>query len=66
MPCDVCGLPDIHNGQGDGIGSCDCPRCEGGCGVAAGSDLCTCPAYDPTDETDYWDDDLEPAGDGAR
>lgn len=38
--CDVCGLPDIHRGQGDGIGSCDCPRCD--CGVARSSAFCSC------------------------
>lgn len=27
-PCAVCNLPDWHNGEGDGIGSCECPRCE--------------------------------------
>ena len=32
MICDVCGLPDPYRGQGDGIGSCDCPRCD--CGAA--------------------------------
>jgi hypothetical protein len=52
MTCDVCGLPDPYRGQGDGIGSCDCPRC--GCGSAAGSQFCTClpddhPGYDPDD-----------------
>lgn len=47
--CDVCGLPDPYNGTGDGIGSCDCPRCE--CGTAAHSVLCTCPP------DDYWDSD---------
>jgi hypothetical protein len=26
--CLNCGLPDLHNGTGDGIGSCECPRCE--------------------------------------
>ena len=40
--CDVCGLPDIHQGAGDGIGSCDCPRCDGG-EAAANSALCICP-----------------------
>lgn len=25
--CLDCGLPDLHNGDGDGIGSCECPRC---------------------------------------
>lgn len=38
--CDVCGLPDLHRGNGDGIGSCDCPRCD--CGVARSSSFCTC------------------------
>lgn len=38
--CDVCGLPDLHGGQGDGIGSCDCPRCD--CGTARGSSFCSC------------------------
>ena len=38
--CDVCGLPDSYRGQGDGIGSCDCPRCD--CGVARSSSFCTC------------------------
>jgi hypothetical protein len=42
--CDVCNLPDLHNGQGDGIGSCECPRCE--CGQADLSDFCTCPPED--------------------
>jgi len=50
--CDVCGLPDPY-GTGDGIGSCDCPRCE--CGPAASSVLCTCPPDDwwDRDERDY-------------
>lgn len=38
--CDVCGLPDLHRGNGDGIGSCDCPRCD--CGAARSSSFCTC------------------------
>lgn len=55
--CDVCGLPDIHNGHGDGIGSCQCPRCEGPCGVAEGSYLCSCPTgeYDDNDDFDWGD-----------
>jgi hypothetical protein len=28
--CVECGLPDPHHGQGDGIGSCGCPRCDCG------------------------------------
>jgi hypothetical protein len=43
--CDVCMLPDPYNGQGDGIGSCDCPRCD--CGTPLWSALCTCPPDDP-------------------
>lgn len=39
MRCPVCGLPDSYRGQGDGIGSCDCPRCDC-CG--AGPDECHC------------------------
>lgn len=26
--CQQCGLPDLHDGDGDGIGSCDCTRCD--------------------------------------
>jgi len=44
MTCDICGLPDTYYGQGDGIGSCDCARCD--CGVAVWSALCTCPPED--------------------
>lgn len=43
--CDVCDLPDPYNGQGDGIGSCGCPPCDGG-EAAAGSQFCTCPTED--------------------
>lgn len=62
MRCDVCGLPDPYRGQGDGIGSCDCPRCDHGCGVARGSYLCNGPSDDdPYDDPDAgWDDDGEP------
>lgn len=45
--CDVCNLPDPYQGTGDGIGSCDCPRCDGGCGAAASSVFCTCPPDEP-------------------
>lgn len=55
MRCDVCGLPDNYRGQGDGIGSCDCPRCD--CGSTKYSVFCNCPPddgypwdYDGTDE----------------
>lgn len=48
MRCDVCLLPDPYNGGGDGIGSCDCPRCD--CGMSTNSALCGC----PPDEDDQW------------
>jgi hypothetical protein len=52
--CDGCGLLDLYDGAGDGIGSCDCPRCEER-GEAAGSAWCRgCPrdGYEP-DGDDY-------------
>jgi hypothetical protein len=52
MICDVCDLPDPYQGNGDGIGSCDCPRCE--CGAAVWSVFCTCP---PEDDGQWPDDD---------
>lgn len=48
-PCPECNLPDYYNGQGDGIGSCDCPRKECCNEVAY---FCTC----ATDE-DWWGED---------
>lgn len=39
MICPQCGLPDSYRGDGDGIGSCDCSRCDC-CG--AGPDDCCC------------------------
>lgn len=57
MRCDGCGLPDPYCGQGDGIGSCDCPRCHC-CG--AGPHECECdydfdPICDDPDEPfDPW------------
>lgn len=49
MTCPRCGLPDQYNGQGDGIGSCDCSRCDC-CG--AGPDECDCRR-----DFDQYDDD---------
>ncbi len=49
MHCQRCGLPDSYRGQGDGIGSCDCSRCDC-CGAAPYE--CEC-SYDRED----WDDD---------
>jgi hypothetical protein len=61
-PCDVCGLPDIHNGAGDGIGSCDCPRCDGG-EAAVHSVFCTCLPDDmPGYDDGYYDDEPDGAG----
>lgn len=43
--CVECCLPDFYGGHGDGIGSCDCPRCECGNECGACSDalgLCYC------------------------
>lgn len=37
--CFECGLPDRYNGHGDGIGSCQCMRCEH-CGGPPG--VCNC------------------------
>ncbi|MCT2278007.1 hypothetical protein M3G91_10255 [Micromonospora chalcea] len=55
MTCDVCGLPDPYRGDGDGIGSCDCPRCDHGCGVARSSYLCQGPDDNGLDEDGEWD-----------
>lgn len=54
LPCLDCGLPDSHKGQGDGIGSCECPRCYA-CGSGPG---CDC-AWTEDDWGDDWDDDQE-------
>jgi hypothetical protein len=50
--CFDCSLPDPYNGAGDGIGSCECPRCED-CGAPPG---CDCPSEwdDDYDEPYYW------------
>lgn len=59
MTCPSCGLHDSYRGQGDGIGSCDCPRCQ--CCGRGPSDDCDC----SQDWNDRWpsgeyDDDDEP------
>lgn len=64
MICPRCGLPDYYAGDGDGIGSCECPRCEC-CG--AGPDECDCQNdwdhfagfYDDEVPTDYLCNDPE-------
>lgn len=45
--CDVCTLPQSRY-QGDGIGSCDCPRCDQ-CGQSVHSQFCDC----DTDHDEY-------------
>lgn len=37
--CMNCYLPDPYRGRGDGIGSCECPRCQT---CAAGPEECDC------------------------
>jgi hypothetical protein len=54
IKCDACHLPDPYGGGGDGIGSCDCPRCGGG-EAADGSVFCDCPLDDEYD----WRDEEE-------
>jgi hypothetical protein len=64
-PCFDCGLPDTYRGQGDGIGSCECPRCER-CGSGPGCDcrdddefFCgdpDCSCGDPDDDAGHADD----------
>jgi hypothetical protein len=59
--CLDCGLTDPYRGQGDGIGSCECPRCEQcgappeGCDCAWHSDCpdpdCDCCVDDDWDES---------------
>ena len=61
-PCAECGLPDLHNGDGDGAGSCQCPRCER-CGGPPG--LCNCESdaayYDEYGWPDWPDEEPAPA-----
>lgn len=68
--CVECGLPDPYDGQGDGIGSCECPRC--GCGLeclycADVFDAHACGTDNDDDGLDPYDfatqdDDLVPHG----
>jgi len=59
--CFDCGLPDPYQGRGDGIGSCECPRCQEcgappeGCDCAWTEDLCDC-CGDPDDDAGHGDD----------
>ena len=55
MICQRCDLPDSYRGQGDGIGSCECSRCDC-CGAAPLE--CECErdwedVYDFDDEAEY-------------
>lgn len=57
MICDSCYLPDNHRGQGDGIGSCDCPRCD--CCEAAPQECdCARDVWDPEERAELADDFL--------
>lgn len=47
-----CGLPDPYHGDGDGIGSCECPRCED-CGAAPLTCDCASADFDPTYSQDF-------------
>lgn len=52
--CWSCGLPDYYDGAGDGIGSCECPRCE----WCSGPPLeCSC------EDDDYYDGEWRPEDD---
>lgn len=53
--CLDCGLPDSYDGGGDGIGSCDCPRCEN-CGAAPQE--CNCEEYSGEDDLSPWPADV--------
>lgn len=53
MDCPDCMLPDSYAGHGDGIGSCDCPRCQC-CGT--GPMDCDC----GRDWDEFYDDPDEP------
>lgn len=58
MTCQRCGLPDNYRGQGDGIGSGDCPRCQC-CG--RGPDECDCSQdWDERWPSGEFDDEDEP------
>ena len=59
LDCDVCGLPDLYGGQGDGIGSCECSRCDGG-EAADSSVLCICTPDDDEYATLQAAADLDP------
>lgn len=61
MTCLDCGLPDWYDGDGDGIGSCECPRCDW-CGAAPG--VCSCGHAD--DFADFGDDPADEVGDWGR
>jgi hypothetical protein len=64
--CVECGLVDPYDGDGDGIGSCMCPRCDG-CGeckpcadALRWHDSDACPDWDD----DGYDPGYEPDDDG--
>jgi hypothetical protein len=58
--CVECGLPDPYHGDGDGIGSCDCPRCDcGECRYCADAFCCHGEACADGQRHPGWDDEDE-------
>lgn len=58
MTCPACGLPDDYRGEGDGIGSCECSRCDC-CG--RGPDDCECRRdWNDYDHAEDLDDEFDP------
>lgn len=52
MMCQECGLDDEFNGRGDGIGSCDCPRCQC-CGAGPLECECSYEGFDFEEDDPY-------------
>jgi hypothetical protein len=52
MPCLECNLPDPYNGGGDGIGPCECPRCD-----ECGAPPLVC-YHDEYDDYPEWPEDV--------
>jgi hypothetical protein len=51
--CPSCGLPDAYDGDGDGVGSCECSRCDE-CGAAPLSCRCA-ELFDDRDDYEWYD-----------
>jgi hypothetical protein len=67
--CVECHLPDTYAGDGDGVGSCMCPRCES-CGecrhCADALDLHSCAEDQDWDDQDWDDPDDDDRAETAR